>query len=314
MTNQNNFSVVIPFYNAEKTISETIESVLNQSYKADQIIAVDDGSFDGGAEIVKSYQAKHKEIEYFYQPNNGVSSARNLGINKARNENIFFLDADDLWLKNKIEIHNQHLLTHVDCKASFTNYISSDLSNGNLLHPNSYVNFLPINSTNLALNLVRINGSASSFLGKRDELMKMSGFDEKMNFGEDLDLWVRYAKESKVCVLSETCVVIGFNDPERKNKLNLNSISNLYMGIWGKIDLKLANHAQKFAARRILRIDIRRNARDLSYIFSKYPRNLQSYEKNFFNIIYRNYFGYLIFLAVDSFFDFARVFSINRKR
>jgi len=136
MTNQNNFSVVIPFYNAEKTISDTIESVLNQSYKADQIIAVDDGSFDGGAEIVKSYQTKHKEIEYFYQPNSGVSSARNLGINKARNENIFFLDSDDLWLCGKIELHKQHLEIHPECVSSFTNFFSFSENCGNLVSRN----------------------------------------------------------------------------------------------------------------------------------------------------------------------------------
>ncbi len=92
------FSVVIPLYNKENEIADTINSVLNQSYKADEIIVVDDGSTDGSMEIVnKNFKDKIKIIS---QKNQGVSSARNRGIEEARNEYICLLDADDLWELN----------------------------------------------------------------------------------------------------------------------------------------------------------------------------------------------------------------------
>ena len=90
-----NFSVVIPLYNKEKEIIETIHSVMCQSYAPDEIIVVDDGSTDNGVNIIKeNFQDKIKLIS---QKNMGVSSARNRGISEAKNEYICLLDADDLW-------------------------------------------------------------------------------------------------------------------------------------------------------------------------------------------------------------------------
>ena len=91
-------SIIIPVYNGEKFISKAIESALNQTYKPIEIIVVDDGSTDKTEEIVKQYNVK-----YFYQDNSGPSTARNRGISIAKGEYIAFLDADDIYLPNKIE-------------------------------------------------------------------------------------------------------------------------------------------------------------------------------------------------------------------
>jgi len=93
-------SAVIPVYNGERFLAETIESVLAQTYKNIECIVVNDGSTDGTAEICRSYGDR---IRYFEKPNGGVSSARNLGIANANGELIAFLDADDLWKAEKIE-------------------------------------------------------------------------------------------------------------------------------------------------------------------------------------------------------------------
>jgi len=89
------FSVVIPLYNKEEEIRETIQSVMNQSYAADEIIVVDDGSTDNGANVLK--ENFQDSIKLISQKNMGVSSARNRGILEAKNEYICLLDADDLW-------------------------------------------------------------------------------------------------------------------------------------------------------------------------------------------------------------------------
>jgi glycosyltransferase involved in cell wall biosynthesis len=309
MTNQNKFSVVIPFYNSEKTISETIESVLNQSYKADQIIAVDDGSFDGGADIVKSYQIKHKEIEYFYQPNSGVSSARNLGINKARNENIFFLDSDDLWLCGKIELHKEHLEIHPECVFSFTNYFNFNENCENLVSRNLYKNNSPLNSHNLSLDLSRINGSSSSVLGTRSILIESGGFDNNYNFGEDLDLWIRLASKNKICEIDQIAVAIRTSDNKllSEKKRRAWEISKLYFEIWDKNQTQIIDRNSREAARRILRVDLRRSFPNLSKLLINYPLNFNKKNNNVFKRIFGNVFLYYFYLFIDTWSDFRRI-------
>lgn len=92
MENSILISVVIPAYNAGDYIAQCIESLLCQSYKNLEIIVVDDGSTDNTAQIVQPYP----EVKYLYQPNSGVSAARNKGLDAALGEYIHFVDADDL--------------------------------------------------------------------------------------------------------------------------------------------------------------------------------------------------------------------------
>ncbi|MEI6042256.1 MAG: glycosyltransferase family 2 protein [bacterium] len=99
---QNLVSVIIPSYNTESYICESIESVLNQSYTKIEILIIDDGSTDNTELILKDY-IKNNQIKYFKKQNGGPASARNLGIKKSTGEYIAFIDADDMWEKNKIE-------------------------------------------------------------------------------------------------------------------------------------------------------------------------------------------------------------------
>lgn len=94
-------SVIIPTYNLARYINETVDSVLGQTYKNYEIIIVDDGSTDNTKEALSEYGGK---ITYIFQENQGVSAARNKGIKEAKGEYIAFLDADDLWLKDKLEL------------------------------------------------------------------------------------------------------------------------------------------------------------------------------------------------------------------
>lgn len=93
-------SVVIPCYNAEAFIGETIESVLRQTRAVDEVIVVDDGSRDSSAEIAESFGDPVRVVR---QENRGECGARNRGVKEARGEIIAFLDADDLWHPEKIE-------------------------------------------------------------------------------------------------------------------------------------------------------------------------------------------------------------------
>lgn len=100
-------SVIIPFYNAETYLEETIKSVVNQSYANWELILADDGSSDGSTSIAKEYANKHSNkiiyVEHEGHVNKTAPPTRNLGIANARGELIAFLDADDLWLPRYLE-------------------------------------------------------------------------------------------------------------------------------------------------------------------------------------------------------------------
>ena len=101
-------SIIIPAYNAADYLAQTIESVLNQTYSDFELILIDDGSTDRTREIIKDYQCKDARIKYFYKENGGVSSARNLGLQKATGDFVSFLDSDDLWDRRFLESMYHH--------------------------------------------------------------------------------------------------------------------------------------------------------------------------------------------------------------
>ena len=98
-------SIVTPCYNAEKTIVQTIESVLAQSFSDWEMLVVDDCSSDSSAEIIRNYAQKDPRIRYYKIPSPSGSPAlpRNIGIDNARGEFIAFLDDGDIWLPEKVK-------------------------------------------------------------------------------------------------------------------------------------------------------------------------------------------------------------------
>jgi glycosyltransferase involved in cell wall biosynthesis len=117
-------SVVIPAYNAGGFIKRTIDSVLAQTYRDYEVIVVDDGSTDNTADVVKSYAGK---VRYIYQENAGDGPARNAGIRAARGEWIAFLDHDDEWLPQKLELQMKLLDRNPDLRWCGANYYRSCL-------------------------------------------------------------------------------------------------------------------------------------------------------------------------------------------
>lgn len=101
-------SVVIPVYNAEKYLRETVMSALNQTYTNVEIILIDDNSTDKSSKIIKELQQHFSNIIYYRQPQNrGAGVARNMGLSLARGRFIAFLDADDVWKEDKLAMQIQ---------------------------------------------------------------------------------------------------------------------------------------------------------------------------------------------------------------
>lgn len=95
-------SIIIPAYNSAKFIKETIQSVIDQTFKEWELIIIDDGSTDNTKELIQTY-LKDERIRYYFQKNSGVSMARNKGIELSKGNYIAFLDADDLWLPDNLQ-------------------------------------------------------------------------------------------------------------------------------------------------------------------------------------------------------------------
>jgi glycosyltransferase involved in cell wall biosynthesis len=100
-------SVIIPFFNSERFLSEAIKSVFAQTYNDWELLLVDDGSFDGSSQIARGYVEKSPTriiyLEHASHQNRGACASRNLGVRNASGEYIALLDSDDVWLPNKLE-------------------------------------------------------------------------------------------------------------------------------------------------------------------------------------------------------------------
>lgn len=101
-------STIIPVYNGERYLADTLVSALAQDYGRQEIIVVDDGSTDSTAAIVQAYPT----LRYVFQTNQGHGAAKNTGIAAAQGDFLAFLDADDVWLPDKLSIQMRHLLAH----------------------------------------------------------------------------------------------------------------------------------------------------------------------------------------------------------
>lgn len=113
-------SIIMPAYNAEKYIAESIDSVLSQTYTNWELLVIDDGSTDSTKNIVESYAKDDGRIFYYYQENGKQGKARNLGIEKSEGDLIAFLDSDDLWLPSKLEVSLNEFSSN-DLDLLFTN-------------------------------------------------------------------------------------------------------------------------------------------------------------------------------------------------
>lgn len=115
-------NIIVPVYNVEKYLSACLDSIVNQTYKHLHIILIDDGSTDNSGHICDEYANKDNRIEVIHTKNQGVSSARNLGIDKAYGEYVSFIDSDDTVQSNYIEELVSHTKSEFDYDLIMCNF------------------------------------------------------------------------------------------------------------------------------------------------------------------------------------------------
>ena len=204
-------SVIIPLYNAEKYISETIKSAQEQSYKNLEIIIIDDCSTDNSYHICESFALNDQRIKLLKNESNiGVSKTRNKGLQIASGEWIAFLDADDIWEKEKIDQQMKYI-SKTDCKIVFTacGYITENSA------PVDYVFYIK-EKMNYKLLLKRNLIYCSSTLVKKSFLLKHPMKEGDIH--EDYLCWLDILK-------NEGGFAYGINSPLIKYRLLKNSRS-----------------------------------------------------------------------------------------
>jgi glycosyltransferase involved in cell wall biosynthesis len=191
-------SVVIPAYNSEKTIRETIESVLNQSFTNFELIIINDGSQDSTLNVIS--KIKDPRIKVFSYANAGGNVSRNRGLHHAVGEFVSFLDADDVWTPDKLESQLKALQANVTAKVaySWTDYINA---NGKFALSGKRINLNGNIYESLLLSNFLENGSNPLIC--RKALITLGGFDESLTAAQDWDMWLRLAsKYDFICVPS----------------------------------------------------------------------------------------------------------------
>ncbi|MCJ7647562.1 MAG: glycosyltransferase [Candidatus Lokiarchaeota archaeon] len=203
---KNLVSVITPTYNRGEVFKETIQSVLNQTYHNFEYIIVDDGSTDNTKEIVQSFH--DKRIKYINQQHVGTpASGRNTGIKNAKGEFIAFLDSDDIWFPQKLEIQLKEFQKNADILIVATNGIIIPLRpyrNYLSIKKNLVVSFrdLIVNKKNPIIN--------STVLIKRTAIEAIGLIDEEPSIRalEDYDYWLRVLKycDNSILVLAQLLV------------------------------------------------------------------------------------------------------------
>ena len=191
-TNDIKISVVVPLYNKERAVVDTIHSVLNQTIVPYELIIVDDGSTDNSLNVIRKRisELENERIRVIHKENGGVSSARNRGIKEAKGEYIALLDGDDLW--NPTFLEEQVKLIHNFPKAAMCGVNTAFVKNGKCWKWQQgmgdgfrgYVeNYFGTKHNDLFCS--------SSVVIRKEVFEKVGYFDERISASEDLDMWYR---------------------------------------------------------------------------------------------------------------------------
>ncbi len=186
-------SVLVPVYNAEKTLRQCVDSILGQDFRDFELLLIDDGSKDDSPAICDEYAAKDIRVKVFHKQNGGVSSARNLGLENAQGEWITFVDSDDM-------VSNDYLNKVVDCSEDLVMVgywnLSPDGTQFWSKHVPNHVE-TPIVSEYLSSKLASFEMRGPYCKFYRRELLKGVFFHEDMKVAEDVCFVMDYLKNVK---------------------------------------------------------------------------------------------------------------------
>lgn len=215
------FSVIIPLYNKESFIRNTIESVLNQTFQDFEIIVVDDGSTDKSAEKVK--ELNNPKINHFRTENQGVSNARNIGIQKSKADYICFLDADDYWLENHLDVLHNLILDFPEAGMYCSRY-TMKISSSKEIKPKFQGidnNFRGYIDDYFYSSLVYRVAWTSAIVIKKNVFDDVGMFDVNISSGQDTDMWIRVTLKYRTAVSDRVTTIYNAQIANSLSKTNI---------------------------------------------------------------------------------------------
>jgi glycosyltransferase involved in cell wall biosynthesis len=235
-------SVIMPVYNAESTVVEAMQSVLNQSFKEFEFIIINDGSTDQTNTLIKSIldpRIKIIELDRQY----GLAACLNIGIEKAKSNCIARMDADDISERERLQIQYAYLMSNpeVDVVGCWIRKFKNDSKFSQYVHyPQSDAQIKKF----LALTLMSVSHSTAishpTVLMKKDALNKVGGYDESLILTQDKDLWVRLAGEGIKFANVPQCLLrkrqVQTND-RSKEHINYHAVSakKIYANLFSEV-------------------------------------------------------------------------------
>lgn len=217
-------SFVIPVFNGEKTIKKTIKSILSQLEDSDEIIIVNDGSYDSTSSILSKINSE--KVKVINQKNQGVSCARNIGSKLAKGDILMFFDSDDILSNGIVSSAKEAFIEKPDINWCFGYYNILKNNNLTLIKPNditkgAYPSYFLLNNE-FQLNKRNELLSTCALFFRRNVFLKLGGFDESMISGEDTFMWLKFGLSNpEIFYLDTAAFTYKKHDDETNQKTHV---------------------------------------------------------------------------------------------
>lgn len=311
-------SIIIPIYNVEKYLDKCLESVLNQTYKNLEIILINDGSTDRSPNICNKYYKKDKRIKLINKKNEGVSSARNTGIELSKGKYIVFIDPDDYVTYNHIKVLYD-CITRYNVDLVISNAI--EINEEGVVVKNEEKKSFLMDKDQCLKELLSDDNFYHMCWGNmyRKELLEKIRFNCKYRIAEDLDFLYKYIKNIKSAYfLSKNTYYYLIREGSATNS-TYSEVWNDELKICNSIineTMKLENDLNKYAKRKYIMLNM-----DQVHRFSlnkeqinNFKNNIKLYKNEVCNSKFLDYKeNFKVRLFLNSYYLYKFVFHIRKK-
>ena len=275
-------SVIMPCYNSAAYLEQAVTSVFNQSFRAIELIVIDDGSTDNSLQLLSTLQEKHQQLRVLIQPNMGPYPARNRGLEQARGEYIAFLDSDDYWAEDCLEkLHAGLILSGADLSYCGWQNIMEEGNNGNPHVP------LPYEKEDLVQRFLQgCPWPIHAALVKKSVVTQVQGFGTNHFTSMDYDFWLRISTVTQnIKLVPEVLAFYRWHDKGQISSIKWRQV----LDAWSvRKDFLLTNpqltdHLSKKTIDNLLNAHLRQQAYDAFW-----KRDLISAQKLFRAILKKN--------------------------
>ena len=210
------FSIVIPTYNRANLLLKAVASVIAQTFHDWELIIVDDGSTDNTAEVIK--QVKDERVRYIYQVNAERCAARNNGIDNASGKYICFLDSDDYFLPERLQLLYSEITSQNFAEVMF--YTGLLVEKNDEIAPQG----IQLKATDNVMNDILQSNIHSQQVALHSKILREFKYDKRFRIGEDMELWLRIAKKYKVVFIPNQSTVVVVSHDDRSINVRRNNV------------------------------------------------------------------------------------------